>query len=346
MANCNSIFHDYNNQIRLSDDKRIELIKVRDNLRLRMNEGYLIVSKTFKTYHKLEFQSQGSFVMDTIIKPLRDDYDLDDGIYFFGSMKKHNRPLPKEFHQWVIQSLDRGHDDVEEILDKDTCVRVKYKSGFHIDLPIYYTENFETPDLADKERGWILSNPIEFIEWFETKIKSGFEKAFLYETRMLAAYEKWSVEIRKQDHQLRRIVRYLKSWGDLRREEMPCGLVMTILAANNYYAHDRDDISLKETLVNIHSALSKHFACERPTTPAGEDLLSTYKHKDVFMNYLSRFIENAKKGLAEPDEKSSCDHWKKSLGDRFSCDSAKSQTKSNGATSGLMIGAATSRPWC
>lgn len=345
MANNNSLFHTYNGIIRLSDDKRLELLRVRDNLRTRLKSGYQIVSKGFKHQHQIDFQSQGSFVMDTIIRPLHDDYDIDDGIYFIGKLNSTDRPSPDEFHTWVRQALDRGHDDIEKIIDKATCVRVQYKSGFHVDIPIYYADNLDSPDLADKVKGWILSHPIEFIVWFEGKINSGFQKGFILEAKLYPEFERWTTDMRKADHQLRRIVRYLKSWSDLRREEMPCGIIMTILAANHYSPHERDDVSLKETLVNIQSELTKDFKCERPTTPKGEDLLKGYKNKDAFMKYLGYFIDNAKKALEEPNEKRACEHWQKSLGDRFPCHLAKDEVKTNTATTGLAAGVGTSRPW-
>jgi hypothetical protein len=347
MANLSSNFSDYNKAIKLADIDRTQLLIVRDELRRRMRDGYDLVSAQIKHQHKIEFQSQGSFVMDTIIRPMRDDYDLDDGIYFIGSKKPAQRPSTQEFHEWVRQSIDRGHDDIEKITDKATCVRVQYKKGFHIDIPIYYAEFFDTPDLAHKEKGWVLSNPIEFIDWFERKISSGFQKAFIYESRMYSEFARWTADIRKQDHQLRRIVRYLKAWGDLRREEMPCGLIMTILAANHYSAHDRDDIALKETLVNIEAQLARKFECLRPTTPVGENLLEGYKNREAFLKYLQRFIENAKAALQEPDADAACVHWQKSLGDRFKCQPKPhaSNNSPSSATAGLVIGASSSKPW-
>jgi len=346
MANLHNVFSEYNRIIRLSDTKRTELILVRDNLRTRIQKRHDQFSGIIKPYHDLEFQSQGSFVMDTIITPVRDDYDLDDGIYFIGRLSKDKRPGPEVFHKMIIEAIGANYDDVEKIIDKATCVRVLYKSGFHIDLPIYYADNKECPDLADKERGWILSNPVEFISWFEEKARSGFQKAFLYESALYDKYQKWLTDIRKKDVQLRRIVRYLKSWGDLRREEMPCGLVMTILVANNYYEHERDDIALKETLVLIQAALRKSFICERPTTPVGEDLLASYKNKDAFMNYLGQFIENAKQALQETDPQKACKCWQKSLGDRLPCHVVSAMSTVIGSTtSALATGAANSRPW-
>jgi hypothetical protein len=345
MANTHNVFQDYNNKIRLSETKRNELLLVRDSLRTRIANGYNVFRLTLPNAHKIVFQTQGSFIMDTLIKPIHDDYDLDDGVYFIGNLSKSQRPEPSEFHRYIMIAIDKGYDDIEKIIDKATCVRVIYKEGFHVDIPIYYADNLENPDLANKKDGWILSNPIEFISWFENKIQSGFKKAYLLEAAMYDEYSRWITDTRKRDHQLRRIVRYLKSWGDLRREEMPCGLIMTILATNNYHIHERDDISLKETLINIQASLQRKFICERPTTPVGEDLLKDYENKDAFMNYLGQFINNSKKALEEQNQKTACLYWQKSLGDRFTCEGANNSVNINVGSSGLALGAASSKPW-
>jgi hypothetical protein len=346
MANLHNLFNEYNRNIRLSDLKRNQLIQARNGLRARIESRLGMAKEKFTVDEQLEFQSQGSYVMDTIITPVHEDYDLDDGVYFIGNCTPKQRPETDVFHRLVIEAIGINYHEVVKVIDKSTCVRIIFKSGFHIDLPIYYAGNKECPDLADKNRGWILSNPVEFIAWFEEKIKSGFKKEFLYESLAYGTqYERWLTDIRKQDHQLRRIVRYLKSWGDLHREEMPCGLVMTILAANSYSPHERDDIALKETLVLIHSCLSKSFKCERPTTPEGEDLLKDYKNQDAFIKYLQYFIDNAKQGLMENDGKKACAYWQKSLGDRFPCHLAMETNDSAAVLTGLIKGVSTSRPW-
>lgn len=346
MANCHNVFSGYNSVIRLSEKNRNELISARDSLRRLMQHRHNQSSGIINTYESLEFQSQGSFVMDTIITPGHDDYDLDDGVYFIGKLSRETRPDPDVFHKAVVDAVGKNHEDVEKVIDKTTCVRVVYRKGFHIDIPIYYANNRECPDLADKGRKWLLSNPVEFIAWFEDKVGSGFQKSFLYEAKFFDEYQRWLTDVRKHDAQLRRIVRYLKSWGDLRREEMPCGLIFTILAANNYYKHERDDIALKETLVLIQATLKKSFVCERPTTPVGENLLESYKNKEAFMRYLDQFITNAKDALAEPNPILACKFWQKSLGARFPCSILESKSTQAGvSTTALAAGASGSKPW-
>jgi hypothetical protein len=246
---------------------------------------------------------------------------IDDGIYFIGNESPEERKSIQTYHNWILEAVD-GHTSIPP-KDRNTCVRVLFADGHNIDLPIYYKQK-DTPELAHKAKGWIESDPKAFTDWFNQKAD--------------------------QSPQLRRIVRYLKAWSDYRKycrsdKKMPSGLILTILAANHYYKHDRDDVSLKETLVLIQAELKREFKCERPTTPKGENLLSTYTQKDYFMDCLETFISNAKKAIEEKNQKKGCEHWQKSLGDRFPCHLAKDEEESKAFTRGLAIGSSNSVPW-
>lgn len=352
MANCHYLFQHYNRAIKLTDESRTILIGFRDSLRKRMKSNYLLIPTDQRKNLELDFQSQGSYVMDTIIKPLNDDFDLDDGVYFQNGIPIKERPEPQIFHDWVVKAVDKDND-YEKVTDRHACIRVQYKQGFHIDLPIYYADNYDSPDLGDTKQGWILSNPVEFIAWFEEKTNSGFQKAFFYEALKYAEpYEKWLSDIRKKDCQLRRLVRYMKAWADLKRNAMPCGIVMTILVANNFNENDRDDIAFRETLVNIRYYLNSNgFKCPRPTSPIGEDLFAntSQKDKEYFMNALNSIIESADKAIAASNEKDSCQEWEKHFGGRFPCQLAKEsqspEVKPQPNLDALKRTAATSVPW-
>ncbi len=328
MANCDNLFQQFNSTIRLSDEKRTLLRTVRDELRSRMqmrSTSYIQLVESADQreviqQHHLEHKSQGSYVMDTIITPKDDDFDLDDGAYFIGSLNKESRPDAKLFHEWVAYAV--GEDEQYGVVkDKDTCVRVEYKEEkFHIDLPIYYTENYECPELAHKNEKWPLSNPSEFIEWFENKIDSGFQKGFIYEERLFSQYQKWQEDVRKDEVQLRRIVRYLKAWGDNLRGEMPPGIVMTILAAENYKSNEREDVALRDTLKQIRAYLEGNgFKCPRPTTPKDEDLFENYgaDRKNYFKKELDKFIDSANQAVSSQDLKEASQKWRDHLGNRF-----------------------------
>lgn len=350
MANTHHLFQIYNKTIKLTDEKRSILIGVRDSLRKRMKLNYSLIPKEERVETELFFQSQGSFVMDTIIKPINDDYDLDDGVYFQNGLPI--KPLPQAFHNWVIRAVDKDNE-YEHVEDRHACVRVNYKQGFHIDIPIYYAENNESPDLADTKKGWIISNPVEFIAWFEEKAQSGFQKVFMYEALKYAEpYQKWLNDIRKQDSQIRRLVRYMKAWADLKRNEMPCGIIMTILVANNFSLNNRDDIAFRDTLINIRGYLNSNgIKCPRPTSPVGEDLLASTsaEHKQYFMNALNSLIQSAQKAIDASTEPEACKEWEKHFGTRFPCHLAKDTQTAQGTNepnlSALKRTAAVSVPW-
>lgn len=348
MANCHQFLLQYNSVIRLSDEKRQTLMIARDSLRKRMNDGFTLLPYELKNGHQLSFFSQGSFVMDTIITPLTCDFDLDDGVYFSGNLNERERPGPEFFHTLVLKAIT-GKADFEKVEDKDTCVRVQYKEGFHIDLPIYYAEYYDCPDLAHLKKNWILSNPIEFIEWFERHAKSGFQKGFLFESRLYSQYAKWQEDIRKEDSQLRRIVRYLKAWADLKKGEMPCGIIMTILATENYSENERDDIALRDTLFNLKNYLEKKgVKCLRPTTPKGEDLFEGYAEtkKEYFMTAVRALTASAEKAVMEISTESACENWEKHFGTRFNCTNrSTAAVKSEPDYSALKRTAAVSTPW-
>lgn len=330
MANCHELFQHYNHVIKLSDSDRSKLMLNRDSLRERMKLNFNKIPSEQRRHLELYFQTQGSFIMDTIIKFITDDFDLDDGVYFQGKQSRDERPGPQVFHDWVVNAVDK-HNDYEKVTDKPTCVRVKYKNGFHIDIPIYYAEGFDSPDLAETVKNWMLSNPVEFIAWFEEKTKSGFEKAFIYESLQYAErYDKWLTDIRKADCQLRRLVRYMKAWADLKGREMPCGIIMTILVAENFAIDGRDDIAFRDTLISVRNYLNRNgFQCPRPTSPQGEDLFASTSEadKEYFRKALNALIESANKAIDAENEKDACMEWEKHFGTRFPCHLAKETPK-------------------
>lgn len=329
MANCNHIFTEFNSIIRLNDTKRKSLKKSRKSLRDKIRK-YFREQRPNEIFPK--FNGQGSLLMDTTVEPIPREveengetrkvyyYDVDDGIYFIGEIK--DRKEIQTYHNWIVAAVD-GHTSIPPV-DKNTCVRVLFADGHNIDMPIYFKHD-DIPELAHKTKSWIDSDPRAFLLWFESKVKD--------------------------NEQLRRIVRYLKAWSDFRKfsnesQKMPSGFILTILACNNYYQHERDDIAFKETLILIQNVLQQKFECLRPTVPKGEDLLANYGHKNYFMNCLQNLINDAKEALEEKNQKKSCEKWQKHFGDRFPCSLAKDEDEQNSAIRSLAGVAAGSRPWC
>ncbi|MEH2295844.1 nucleotide-binding domain-containing protein [Nostoc sp.] len=284
MANCHKLFLKFNTLIAFKSKQKETLRVSRNAVRERIRRYFQNKQNGFFP----KFHGQGSLMMNTIIEPLDGEFDIDDGIYF----KVEVQPIQSvsTLHQWIWEAVD-GHT-TQKPIDKQTCVRLVYAGEYHLDLPIYYIIEGQTPYLAHKGKGFIKSDPREFIKWFNNKADN--------------------------DGQLKRIVRYLKAWSDYRKGHLPSGLIFSILAANNIVFDERDDIAFYKTLLNIKSTLEQNFVCYRPTTPAYENLLKDYSktNKDYFLGQLGSFIQSAEKALDEKtNQKDACEAWQRHFGE-------------------------------
>ncbi|WP_417431681.1 CBASS cGAMP synthase [Halpernia sp.] len=320
MADLHATFTEFDDIIRLSSKKKDKLRTSRDSIRTDIEKYF----EEYRDKHTVGFKGQGSFMMHTTIHPLSSEYDVDDGVYIFG--KEEDRPTMQTAHNWIFDAVRNRTSS--ESSDKNTCIRVVYKSDYHVDLPIYYkTDNSEDeytlddeiPQLAHLTKGWIKSDPYAFTKWF-------LEKA-------------------KGKPQLKRIVRYLKAWSDKRQNDnssfrFPSGMVFTILASNSYVEDNRDDVSLLETLKAIQKEIDdtrfnySYYECYRPTVDETENLLDKYSAKttkDNFLNALDSLIESGAQAIELKSKKDACSKWQKHLGDRFPCSSVVEETSNAAA---------------
>ena len=141
-----------------------------------------------------------------------------------------------------------------------------------------------------------------------------------------------------------RMVKYLKSWCDHKRESMPSGLSMTVLTLNHYLPNGRDDVALKFLLIEIESALKSEFKCIMPTAP-GDDLFADFSDtkRENFLNNLKDFIADAKAAIDESNQLKASKLWKKHLGDRFP--DGEDKEYNNSSSNSLRKAAGTSRPY-
>lgn len=305
MADLHRSFLDFNDTIALSSSHKKTLRKSRDAVREKIRKYFREEKKGYIP----KFHGQGSFMMNSIIEPLDGEFDIDDGIY----LQVENEPgeAISTFHRWIYNAVNEHTK--ESPIDKNPCVRLVYAGQYHIDLPIYYIKKSNSPYLGHKKKGWIESDPREFIKWFNSKADS--------------------------KGQLKRIVRYLKAWKDYRKGDLPCGLVFSILAAQYVVFDDRDDIALCETLKKIYSALHQDFACYRPTTPYEENLLDDYSEtsKQYFLDRLLGFMNSAEKAVDDDTNVAeSCKIWQRHFGDkRFSLSDAKNLSQNFSALTKL-----------
>ncbi len=295
MANLDYLFKVFDSELTITNSKKDKMMASKDYLRDK-------IRKHFKQNHEgynPKFFIQGSYKLKTLIRTKDDTCDLDDGVYFYNNP---NNVTGTTLQKWVKEAVDGTTDATPT--HKRKCIRVDYKAGYNIDLPVMVFNNDKDahPNLAVKNSDFQSDDPKEFVDYFKNK---------------------------KTD-QMVRIIKYLKAWCDHKRENMPSGLSMTILTLKHFQKNQRDDISLKYTLIEIEKDLKKNFRCIMPTTPK-DDLFNDYSdtRKNNFMNNLADFIDDAKKAIEEPNHHKASILWRKHLGNRFPIGDDKNDSNSN-----------------
>lgn len=301
MAVLHKEFTNFNKEIALTPSRKESLKISRKDIKKKIRKWF-IDNKPDELQPK--FHGQGSFEMNTGVNPIPEKdgdntllkYDLDFGIYFIEKEDENNKQTIDTWHNWVYQAVE-NHTNNKPVR-KTTCIRVVFRDGHHIDLPIYYKHE-DVIDLAHRSKDWIESDPKEFYEWFNNL----------------------------KNAQLERIVRYFKAWKNFRELsntnlKLPSGFELTILAANNYVEDDNDDKAFRETVRKINTELNKNngFRCFRPTTPKDEDVFTDYSttRKNNFLNNLNSLLNDLDKSKDEKNFKKASELLlDNQFGDRF-----------------------------
>lgn len=311
MANCHNLFGKYNTEISLTKNKKDKMIISKDGLRNR-------ITKYFKEKHPLyipKFYIQGSYKMKTAIRTKDDICDLDDGVYFFREPDVSATTL----QSWIWDAVDGYTTTSPEHRKK--CIRNIFSNDYEIDLPVYYKIDGKEYQIAVKNNGWEDSDPKAVVDWFNSN--------------------------KDADGKIIKVVKNLKAWCDHKRNKMPSGLAMTILAIdakNKIGLNDRDDILLTDILREIKKQLSNKFECIVPAVP-NDDLFIDYDsmRKDNFLNNLNDFLNDAEAALKEENHLKASRLWQKHLGTRFP--DGEDKNEESARNSALGVGAATSIPW-
>lgn len=251
MNNFNKDFCDFNSDIKLTKSKKDKILASREAVREKIRNYF----KNTIEENIPKFQSQGSYVINTILNPLKDEeVDIDDGVYL-KHLDENNLPKPSEMHELIIDAL-KGHTQ-DGCLSKTSCVRVQYKNFYHLDLPIYVIKSDKAFLAQTSTDEWINSDSKEFREWFYSN---------------------------RKNEQTSRIIRYLKSCRDYLKLDIT-SIELTILV-NNYFVEEqnRDDSSLLKTVLAIYNYLNLNKAVFKPVSPyedLWEDLSNDEKNKKI-----------------------------------------------------------------
>lgn len=289
MADVTREVKKYLDKISLLQNQKEELRRSREALADQIKDHFREEGRKIP-----DFKQQGSFDMGTIIQPIDGEYDLDYGVYLQGySDDEDEWPAPATVHNWIIDAV-KNHTQTDPE-NKKTCVRVIYKGNYHIDLPIYI-ESESKCKLAHLGKGWIQSQPKDITLWFQEQIN---DKGIA----------------------LRDVVKILKGWADYQDDKygkMPSGLVLTILAADNFVDRDRLDECVYETVKGIYWQIKDQVEIYNPADPnekISDRLSDQVKHR--FQEKVKTLADDLKAACKEESFAQSSKLWNEKFGDRF-----------------------------
>ena len=332
MPTLQDAFIEFHDKIKLSDENDT----LREKREILINKLDKNISDDAASYTKF---NQGSYAMNTGIKPEDGDYDIDVGLKF--NLNKDDYPDPVVVKKWVKDAL-YGHTKSVNI--RRSCVTVQYQQAddplYHVDFAIYaannddgklYIAKGEEFSATDKKY-WEVSDPQGLISLIAEKHSD------------------------TDAQQFRRVIRYMKKWKDYMftssGNSAPTGISLTILAydlfaPNSAYDPFKDKTTYNdfEALRNLANNIKSQFTLaydvdsnkfchsiskKLPLEPYN-DLFEkmTIKQQEAFYSQLSTMIQK----LDEADEKETlsekCTVLTKLFGDDFPIKTERSLVNSN-----------------
>jgi hypothetical protein len=281
-----------------------------DSLALLREKRDIVLDKISKSLKDAEHPSferllQGSYKMKTGVLPLSgEEFDIDVGLVFSFDEKLPEASDPR---QWVYDAIKKHTD---KVVEKTPCVRVHYKDApaYHLDLVVYGKVGEGALNLA-KADGWVSADPAKLLAHVEA-IQDRFN----------------DTEGGTSIDQFRRVVRYLKRWGDVRlpgeAKEKPTGLAYTLLAgdalARTVAFDGTPDDSLALSKLARHASTCSRISARKPT-PEYEDMFGRLSNDQmqvlkVDFGKLADAIDSARK---EPDPYEACTALAAVLGEDF-----------------------------
>ena len=301
-------FEDFHEKIRLGTYDENKTLREKRDLLIDELKDKLKDEKVPDTDKKLTFIKidQGSYSMNTGIKPKDDDYDIDIGIIFDITNDEYESYKLKKL---VFDKLNSQHN--RTVKYNRPCITVEYTDGYHVDLAIY-SKNNDDIHIAwgkenSKERIWYKSEPKELTEWV-VDVSSDSDKS----------------------QQFRRCVRFLKKWKEKHftssGNNAPASIGLTI-QARNYFTYHKDNYL--NTLIYIVERMKSDFDLNTESWKMNIDVRLPveprknvyYKmseiQQDNFYEKVEALLEALNNAKNEDSREKACEILRKVFGDEF-----------------------------
>lgn len=257
MFDCADDILDYHDKhVTLPTAERDEMRARRDSNRDRLRKGLRDAGKPAP----LEFRSQGSYAMKTMLQDPAKRYDIDDGVYFAKEdlVGPRGGTMTASDAKWMVRdAIDDGSFATPPEV-RTNCVRIYYAKGYHVDLPVY--RRVTTTDIFGNQTyhyelastDWVRSDARDVTAWFD---------------RENAAQSPDT----DNGRQLRRITRLIKKFARSREGwlgRILSGFGITALVVERYCPNAaREDQALYDTMRAIRDRLAWNLVVKHPVTP-------------------------------------------------------------------------------
>lgn len=247
-------YHD--DEVTLPRAEQKNMRERRDANRKRLKDGLKKAGRPAP----LNFDTQGSYAMRTMVQLPGKDWDIDDGVYFDAADltgERGGQMTALEARQMVRDAVDDGSFKKKPEV-RTNCVRVFYEAGHRVDIPVYRVrieksasgEETTIVELASAE--WKRSDARDVTEWFDEE------------------NEKQSPDT-DNGRQLRRITRDLKKYARSRAswaDSILSGFGITKLVTECFRGNaPREDEALVNTMHTIRDRLDQDLVIKHPVTP-------------------------------------------------------------------------------
>ena len=337
MHNCHDeVLKYHNHEVTLPQPEQNEMRSRRDTNRIRLTKG---LERDGEPSPK-GFQSQGSYAHRTMVQHPGKDYDIDDGVYFdIADLKGPlgGDKLPRDAKEMVRAALhNESFGAPPEV--RTNCVRVHYKEGYHMDVPVYrqivkedWTGQLVVSwEIAGAE--WQPSDPKGVTDWFQKENKRQSPDT-------------------ENGRQLRRLVLLIKAFARSRqswKDHIASGFMISALVVERYRANeDREDRALYDTIVAIRDRLQWDLMVKHPVVD-GEYL--TKGSDDARARFLREKFDQVTDTLSvlfDPNctRKQALGAWDRVFNtsffiDRLSDRNATAETSAGSAVAGILAGRA------
>ncbi|MCW5939188.1 MAG: hypothetical protein KF884_03365 [Fimbriimonadaceae bacterium] len=292
MANNQKQFEGFLENIQLIGDDLASLRTSRDANRDRIKKHWKdTLERAVPT-----FEEQGSFEMGTVIRPIEGDYDLDDGMYLncIGD-DPEDWESTSTIQGWVCDAVNGATQGDPE--KRKRCVRIPYKGGYHIDVPSYGVDSFNTTRVYEKGKeptDFDESNPVALVDWFNE---------------------------RKQSHSdLRDLMRFFKAWRDYKKGPLAKikSVTMTILVAERIQSNDRYDQAVVDTARHCANHIRGGGSVAKPVAPV-EDLTASWTADDrtKIADAFDDLAEKGEEAIAADTIRAGALLWQGQFGPRY-----------------------------